>query len=140
MIHRTIILTGKLLQISKTKTSLVFLNNSKSFMTHQIADLQSQVESQIRRTNMLELPFGGSPYSTPRLHMPRTKRSTQDEGPKTKKRKLDEPEPKALVQPKSLNIQKLQKALTKVISERRTESTQKEKEIRVILIFLVSSF
>ena len=103
-------------------------------MTHQIVDLQSQVESQIRRTNMLELPFGGppggSPYATPRLHMTRTKRSTQDEGPKTKKRKLDEPEPRALVQPKSLNIQKLQKALTKVISKRRTE-----KETWLILMY-----
>ena len=84
-------------------------------MSDEIKNLLMQVENQIRRHNLDELPFGGSPYSLPvnplpRIpSLPRLKFSTHDEGPKTKKRKIEED--KVSEQQKSLKIQKLQNAM-----------------------------
>ena len=81
---------------------------------------------------MNELPFRGSSSSYSRNIVPRANRATtEDEGPKTKKRKLDDA--KTSEQQKSVKIQKLQKAISSL--ERTVERYDKEKERRAILIF-----
>ena len=81
---------------------------------------------------MNELPFRGSSSSYSRSIVPRANRATtQDEGPKTKKRKLDDA--KTSEQQKSVKIQKLQKAISSL--ERTVERYDKEKERRAMLIF-----
>ena len=101
-------------------------------MTNEINILLSQIENLTRQHNMNELPFRGSSSSYSRNIVPRANRATtQDEGPKTKKRKLDDA--KTSEQQKSVKIQKLQKAISSL--ERTVERYDKEKERRAILIF-----
>ena len=103
----------------------ILFNNVKSFMTNEINDLLTQIENLTRQHNMNELPFRGSSSSYSRNIVPRANRATtQDEGPKTKKRKLDDT--KTAEQQKSVKMQKLQKAIS--LSERIVEKHSKEKE------------
>ena len=86
---------------------------------------------------MNELPFRGSSSSYSRNIVPRENRATtQDEGPKTKKRKLDDA--KTSEQQKSVKMQKLQKAIS--LSERIVEKHSKEKEQGWYLCFSILSF
>ena len=113
----------------------ILFNNVKSFMTNEINDLLTQIENLTRQHNMNELPFRGTSSSYPRVIVHRENRATtHDEGPKTKKRKLDDA--KTSEQQKSLKIQKLQKAIS--LSERIVERDGKEKERRAILLFFNS--
>ena len=111
MTRHIVILTGMLLQTLNFELVQILFNNVKSSLTNDINDLLIQIENLTRQHNMNELPFRGSSSSYSRNIVPRANRATtEDEGPKTKKRKLDDA--KTSEQQKSVKIQKLQKAIS----------------------------
>ena len=123
MTRHIVILTGMLLQTLNFELVQILFNNVKSSLTNDINDLLIQIENLTRQHNMNELPFGDSPYSR-NITSHANRATTHDEGPKTKKRKLDDA--KTSEQHKSVNMQKLQKAIS--LSQRIVEKHSKKKE------------